>query len=340
MHLTSPDTRAFLSKLSLSRIINLIKVWLSYYISRYTGRAIHWGYPVSISFEPTTACNLKCPECPSGLRSFTRATGNLKNDFFRETIDQLADKLIYLNFYFQGEPYINPGFLDMVAYASEKGLYTICSTNAHFLDDKNCIRTIKSGLKRLVISIDGTDQESYSSYRKEGSLQTVLEGTRNLINWKKKMKAVNPHIIFQFLVVRHNEHQVEEIRRIGKEMGVDEVRLKSAQIYDYKNGNPLIPVNEKYSRYRKQEDGSYVLKNKLDNHCWKLWHSSVLTWNGLMVPCCFDKNAQHIMGDLRKNSFSEIWNDKNIREFRKNLMSGRQNINICKNCTEGCTVFV
>ena len=340
MPLLSPDTKNFLSNLSTRRTINALIILLSYYISRLTGLSIHWGYPVSLTFEPTTACNLRCPECPSGLRNFTRNTGNLKKDFFRQTIDQIADKLIYLNLYFQGEPYINPDFLNMVQYANAKGLYTICSTNAHFLDDKNCISTIESGLKRIVISIDGTDQMSYANYRREGSLQTVLEGTRNLIFWKKKMNTSYPYIIFQFLVVRQNEHQIDEIRNIGEEIGVDEVRFKSAQIYDYQNGNPLIPKNEKYSRYKKQNDGTYRIKNKLNNHCWKLWHSSVLTWNGLLVPCCFDKNAKYVMGDISQNSFKKVWKDKKLLGFRKKIMTGRQNIDICKNCTEGCKVFV
>ncbi|MBT8189548.1 MAG: SPASM domain-containing protein [Bacteroidia bacterium] len=340
MTLMSPDIKNFLSTLTVKRSVNAIKVLSSYYLSRITGKTIHWGYPISISFEPTTACNLRCPECPSGLRSFTRQTGNLKKDFFSTTIDQIADKLIYLNFYFQGEPYINPDFLEMVSYANQKGLYTICSTNAHFLDDKNCIRTIESGLSRLVISVDGTTQASYSNYRKQGSLQTVLDGTRNLIKWKDKMNADGPYIIFQFLVVRQNEHQVEEIKQIAEEIGVDEVKLKSAQIYDYKNGNPLIPENDKYSRYKKLADGSYTIKNKLSNHCWKLWHGSVFTWNGLLVPCCFDKDAQYIMGDLNKNSFENVWNSKTMEEFRGKLMTGRQNIDICNNCTEGCKVFM
>ena len=108
------DSVNFLKKLSVRRVWNFVKVLSSYYVSKWTKKSIQWGYPVSISFEPTTSCNLRCPECPSGLRAFTRPTGMLKNDFFRETIDQLWKELTYLVFYFQGEPYLNPDFLDMV----------------------------------------------------------------------------------------------------------------------------------------------------------------------------------------------------------------------------------
>src|SRR6186713_1904137 len=131
------DTRNLVSKLTPARLWNGIKVLSSYYISRASGKPVQWGLPVSVSFEPTTSCNLRCPECPSGLRSFTRPTGMLQKNFFKETIDQLHKQLLYLVFYFQGEPYLNPAFLEMVSYASEKGIYTATSTNAHYLTDSN-----------------------------------------------------------------------------------------------------------------------------------------------------------------------------------------------------------
>lgn len=241
------DIINFLSKLTFVKSWNLVKVLSSFYKMRLTKNVTPWGLPFTMSIEPTTACNLRCPECPSGLRSFTRPTGNLKKDFFTRVIDDVHSHLFYLIFYFQGEPYINPDFLEMVSLASSKKIYTITSTNGHFLNDGNAKRTVASGLDRLIISIDGTTQEVYEQYRKEGKLENVLNGARNIVKWKKKLKSRTPHVIFQFLVVKPNEHQIEEVYKLAKEIGVDEVKLKSAQVYDYKNGNPLIPNNQKYS---------------------------------------------------------------------------------------------
>jgi len=333
------DTLNFISHLSIKRLINVVKLYASYQITKVMGRPIQWGVPMTISIEPTTACNLKCPECPSGLRSFSRATGNLKADFFRDTIDQIANKLIYLIFYFQGEPYINPKFLEMVRYANDKGLYTITSTNGHFLDDDNCRETIESGLDRIIISIDGVTQEIYQSYRIGGDLEKVKRGARNLVEWKRKLKSNTPHIIFQFLVVKPNEHQIDDVYNLAKEIGVDEVKLKTAQIYDYESGNDLIPSIDKYSRYRRLEDGQYKIKNELLNHCWKLWHACVITWDGIIVPCCFDKDATHQMGQLKEKSFQEIWQNDTYNKFRQSLLAGRDTIDICQNCTEGCKVW-
>ncbi|RMG82149.1 MAG: radical SAM protein [Bacteroidetes bacterium] len=333
------DAYNFLTKLTLRRLWNAGKVLASFYWTKWRQKPVQWGYPLTISFEPTTACNLRCPECPSGLRAFTRPTGNLKEDFFRKTIDELADHLIYLIFYFQGEPYINPKFLDMVRYARQKGIYTITSTNGHFMNDENARQTILSGLDRLIISVDGTTQEVYQNYRRSGQLETVLQGARNVVKWKKKLGSRTPHIIFQFLVVRPNEHQIPEIYRLAREIGVDEVKLKTAQVYDYKHGNDLIPTIGKYARYEPTPDGTWRVKNELLNHCWKLWHACVITWDGIVVPCCFDKDASHQLGDLKTADFREIWHGNAYRSFREKLLLGRDQIEICTNCTEGCKVW-
>lgn len=333
------DSVNLLKKLTPRRIWNGVKVLSSYYLSRIIRKPVQWGYPVSISFEPTTSCNLRCPECPSGLRAFTRPTGMLDKNFFKETIDQLSKDLWYLVFYFQGEPYLNPDFLDMVQYASQKKIYTATSTNAHYLNDENARRTIESGLDRLIISIDGTTQEVYEQYRVGGRLDKVIEGTRNIIKWKRTLKSKTPFIVFQFLVVKPNEHQIGEIRALGKELGVDDVWFKTAQVYDFKNDpNQLIPSSDKYSRYRKTKDG-YKFKGRLTNHCWRLWHDPVITWDGLVAPCCFDKDASHKMGDLKERSFKEIWKNGEYSGFRKKIMKGRKNIDICSNCSEGTKVW-
>lgn len=304
-----------------------------------TQRPVIHGLPISISFEPTTSCNLRCPECPSGLRSFTRPTGMLDQTLFRNTIDQLAPTLSYLTFYFQGEPYLHPSFLDMVSYASKKNIYTATSTNAHYLKEENAKLTVESGLDRLIISIDGTTQDTYQSYRVGGSLEKVIEGTRNIIAARKQLRSSTPHVVFQFLVVKPNEHQIGDVYRIAKELGVDQVVLKTAQIYDYQHGSDLIPENEKYSRYKKNSDNTYSIKNKLLNQCWKMWQGCVITWDGKIVPCCFDKDAHYVMGDLTKSSFEEIWRGDAYQHFRSTLLRSRSEIEMCKNCTEGTRVW-
>jgi radical SAM protein with 4Fe4S-binding SPASM domain len=327
------DTLRILAHLTPRRGFNLLRLYSSYYLSRYSGRALHWGNPFTISVEPTTSCNLRCPECPSGLRKFTRDTGMINLELYGKILGQLSPDLFYLILYFQGEPYLNPVFFRMVEEAKKKKIYTATSTNAHFLTENLARKTVESGLDRIIISLDGLDQATYEKYRVGGSIDKVIEGTKNLVRWKRELKSKTPFIILQFIVFSTNEHQVKELKKVARELGVDKLELKTAQVYNYEQGNPLIPSKEEYARY-KRHNGKFVIDNPLYNHCLRMWRGCVITWDGLVVPCCFDKDAEHRLGDLKTQSFREIWKGERYREFRDKLFSDRRSIEICRNCTE------
>ena len=313
----------------------MLLVQMSYHLTNLLKKPVLWGKPFSVSIEPTTSCNLRCPECPSGLRQFSRNTGMLTMDLYNKIVDEIGDYLMYMILYFQGEPYMNPSFFDIVRDARRRKIYTATSTNAHFLNDENCRKTVESGLDRIIVSLDGIGQETYAAYRVGGRYQRVIDGITNLVKWKKELKSKTPHIILQFIVFRTNEHQIDEVKQLAKELQVDELQLKTAQVYEYKNGNPLIPTIDKYSRYRQVKDGTWEIKNDFRNKCYRMSVSCVITWDGMVVPCCFDKDALHQMGDLKNNSFNEVWKSEPYREFRTRVITNRKSIDICRNCTEG-----
>lgn len=338
MNRSITDGINLLSKLNNRRIFNAIKLFSSYYISKTLKKPLVWGMPLSMEIEPTTSCNLRCPQCPSGLREFTRNTGMLDLPLYKKTIDEIHEDLVWLILYFQGEPFLNKQFLEFVKYAASKNIYTATSSNAHYFTDEMAKATIESGLDRLIISIDGTTQETYGKYRVGGNVEKVIDGTKKLLYWKKKLNKKTPHIIWQFIVFKHNEHQLPEIKKLAKEMGVDELGIKTAQIYDYQTGEDFIPTNEDLARYRKTERG-YEIKNKLLNQCWRMWRGSVITWDGLVVPCCFDKDAVHRFGDVGAQPFEEVWRGEPYHNFRQAILKSRKEIDICTNCTEGTKVW-
>ncbi len=333
------DKLRILSHLTLPRTINLLNLRMTYYYARLTKRAVHLGKPFTVSIEPTTACNLACPECPSGLKQFSRATGKLDLELHSKMLEQLNGSVFYINYYFQGEPFLHPKFLELIKQAKRHNIYTATSTNAHFIDEKKASEIVDSGLDRLIISIDGTSQESYENYRINGQLSKVIEGTQHLIDAKKQKGSQLPHLIFQFLAVGPNEHEIPAILSLGKKMGINEVRIKTAQLYEYKNGNALMTKNEKYSRYVQKADGTYKLKYKTGNYCWRMWSGSVLTWDGKVVPCCFDKDAQHVLGTITEQPFHDIWKNDAYKNFRISVLKNRNSIEICKNCSEGAKVW-
>ncbi|MCS7073950.1 MAG: radical SAM protein, partial [Bacteroidia bacterium] len=164
------EWKILLPTLTPKKLWNASKILGSYLLSRLTGKLFHWGMPISIGIEPTTGCNLRCPQCPSGLRIFSRPTGMLEPQLFQALLDEIGDELVYLILYFQGEPYLNVNFLAMVSYAVNKNIFTSTSTNAHFLSPEMAQKTVESGLHKIIISIDGTTQETYQKYRVGGNL--------------------------------------------------------------------------------------------------------------------------------------------------------------------------
>jgi radical SAM protein with 4Fe4S-binding SPASM domain len=333
------DKIRLLQHLSVYRLLNMVKLAISFQIQKFSKNGKPNALPFSLSIEPTTACNLGCPECPSGLKQFTRPTGKLSHELHEKILEEVKKSVFYINYYFQGEPFLHPDFLELIRAAKKRKIYTATSTNAHFIDEKKAEEIVASGLDRLIISLDGLTQKSYEQYRINGQLEKVLTATKALVTAKEKLKSHTPHLIFQFLAVSANEQDIPQLFNKAKELKVDEVRVKTAQFYSFENGNPLMPKNEKYSRYTLGSDGKYSLKNKLKNECWRMWSGSVITWDGKAVPCCFDKDAVHRLGNLNSNTFQEVWQSEKYNDFRKSVFTNRQEIDICKNCTEGTKVY-
>ncbi|HAN19237.1 MAG: hypothetical protein A2X13_09450 [Bacteroidetes bacterium GWC2_33_15] len=325
---------SYITYINWHKLVNAVKLITSYWISVVFKRVFVWGYPYAISIEPSNICNLSCSECPAGNKSLSRKSGLLDYQLFKKIIDQTRKYAIYLNLYLQGEPFLNPLLFKMIKYADENNIYTSTSTNGHFIDNESAKKIINSGLKKIIVSVDGTMQETYQIYRQRGNLNQVLSGIRLLAELKKEFKSKTPEIEIQFIVFKHNQHQVNEIQQIGKDVGANTVVLKSAQILNPNINFKLIPSIQKFARYRKKNTG-YKIKSNLRNRCFRLWQTLVITLEGIVIPCCFDKNADYKSGDIKDLTLPAIWKSKNFNTFRKKVLASRKKVSICCNCTNG-----
>jgi radical SAM protein with 4Fe4S-binding SPASM domain len=251
-------------------------------------------------------------------------------ELFKRVTDELRPYLYYINLYFQGEPMMHPGFFLFPGIADKA--YSIVSTNGHFLSAENSARLVASGLKKLIVSLDGMDQETYSKYRKGGDLSRVISGIRNVAEARNKSRS-SMSLEIQFLVNRRNEYQIADAERFAKEVGA-RLKLKSMQVINSHDIEQWLPSANRFRRYRKNGN-KFIIKSSLPNKCVRLWLNPVITWDGKVLPCCFDKDASFIMGDLNKESFRSIWNNNRYKEFRKQILTGRERIEICRNCTSG-----
>lgn len=318
----------------LRRLANAFRLWLSYRLSTF-GILTKWNTkPLFISIEPVNICNLRCPECPVGMRTRQIEAVDLNFETAKKLLDELAPTLMHVILYFQGEPLISNNFVDLVKYAHAKKLLTSTSTNAQLLTDEMAKSIVESGLDRLIISMDGTTQETYETYRVGGKLEKVIQAIEYVIKWKKELKSASPLIEIQFIVLKTNEHQMGDMKRLAKKLKVDKLTFKSAQLYDFENGHPLLTTLQKYARYELRGDGKYHIKSPLKNSCKRLWNGAVINSRGEVLPCCFDKDSSFVFGNVNNKSFEKSWHSPEAYRFRKGILENRKQFDMCRNCTE------
>jgi radical SAM protein with 4Fe4S-binding SPASM domain len=311
--------------------INALGAGFSYLSSILMNRPFISGMPLSAGIEITNYCNLNCPECFSGSDKMSRARGFMKKELFDKFISEAGPYLYNINLYFQGEPMLHPQFFSFPEKAI--GLKVTVSTNGHFLSEENAEKLVNSGIYKLIVSLDGIDQETYTTYRQGGEFGKVIKGIRD-VSEAIRRSGSSLKIEIQFLVNRYNESQIPLVKQFANEVKAS-LKLKSMQIIDTKEIERWMPEEEKFRRYRRNKNGAFLPKNSFNNNCLRLWMNPVITWDGKVVPCCFDKDAKHVMGDLNERSFREIWYGEKFKAFRSSVLNRRRTIEICCNCTSG-----
>ena len=326
-------------RLNLIRIMNLLVLFFSYLITRYSARYFFAGQPSSMSIEPTNHCQLQCPDCPCGSGQLERSGGRISRQSFERVLDSLSRRLILVNLFFQGEPFLHPELTDLIRYARHKRIYTVVSTNGNLMSRRKADELVASGLDHLIVSIDGTTEEVYRKYRVGGALEKVKEGISWFLmarqQYQTKGKKRGPLLELQFVVTGQNEHQIHEFLQWARVSGADLYRLKSAQIYEPDKNCAQIPTIPSFSRYEPDGEGTYRIKSRLANHCWRMWSTPVLTWDGQILPCCFDKKAEYSYGNLVDDHVMDLWKNMLAASFRQRVFSNRRSVAICCNCTEG-----
>lgn len=320
--------------MSAYKMVNFSKLIISYLFSSHNLFKIQNIYPHFISIESTNFCNLHCPECPVGIRKTSMVEKTTFNyDLYKKLIDELSPTLYQVILYFQGEPFLNKSLVELIRHTHDARIYTSTSTNGQFLNKSVSKDIVLSGLDKLIISVDGYTQEVYETYRIGGNLQKAIEGIKNIVEWKKELKSLTPFIEIQFLVLKTNEHQMNQMKKLAKELHVDRLIFKTAQLYDYENGSELMTSIDRYSRYKKTADGTYIIKGRQPNHCWRMWSGAVINVHGQVLPCCFDKLSENSYGSIVDCTFAKCWQGTQALNFRKGIIKNRKQVDMCKNCT-------
>ena len=288
------------------------------------GREKVWGYPYEWEIDTTNICQLKCPLCHTGLGTVHRDKGVMSFPMYQDLIQQIKDYCIWLSLYSWGEPFLNKDIAKFVACAHEANIATIMSSNLNKpLTSSMAEELVRSGLDVLIISLDGTTQDVYEVYRVGGHLDRVLDNLKLLIEKRRELGSATPYLEWQYIVMKQNEAQIPEARRMAADLGVDNIVFKRVDFPHGTDDESLtgewLPVGEGWSARENPLEKPY---HEDGDRCWRLWRSAVVNWDGGYAPCCYLTDASDDFGSVKSNSIKTIWNNSHYLSARKLFKKG------------------
>ena len=337
-----PDT---FWKAGLHRVIFRLA---NYYFTRhqmYKQKDRVIGYPSHLFIDITNICNLRCPLCPTGVGPPGRKKGIMPLETFKKVIDEMKRHLISIDLFNWGEPFLNKHVYDMIRHAHKHHIITSVSTNFNYFSGESAEDLISSGLDFLILSIDGASQETYEQYRVGGDFKKVINNIEILVERKRKLGSKHPFICWQFLVMRHNEHEVEIVEKMAEDLGVDDITIDYAYlpVDTRQNANRWLPKNPAHHRYNVQElekiweaqenQQEQAPSNPARNQaatetvsrradCLWLWTQSTINWDGSISPCCAIFDPADDFGTLSGSRFRKAWNNEKYRASRRFSSTG------------------
>ena len=284
--------------------------------------------PKMLSIEPTARCNLNCPFCLVGQQNSLKSTehdllpsgmGDMNWNLFEKiVVDAVNFGIETLQLHFQGEPLLCKRFSDMVRVAKEAGLRTQAFTNGLPLTERKADEIIQAGLDHLRFSVDGATQETYELNRVGGEFDKVYRNMDMMVKRKKRWKS-KINLMWQFIALRNNEHEIETARRMAQAIDI------TFFVKTFAESVPeLVPRNPELRR-------ELLLKP-----CKDIYRATFVFYTGEVVVCCYDLEGQYVVGDLNKQTLEEVWASEKFQSIRHRINNAESNPagepEICKNC--------
>ncbi len=289
--------------------------------------------PTFITIEPTNICDMRCPICETGLDILKRKKGTISFHKFKSIVDKIFRHTNYLIFYFMGEPFLNRDSYRMISYAKQKGIFVSACTNGHFIDAD---KLLESKIDEVNFQIGGAEKESHEVYRVGGKLDVTLKNLRETVNKKRESNGnFKTRIVLGFIIMKHNEREIDKVQKMGHEIGVDEVQIINPCVRTVEQAHSMLPTDEKHWIYDEKalRKGELIHKNRPRNKCWWLWHSTVIIWNGDVLPCCRDPHGEFVMGNILESDLKDIWNSAKYITFRKKILRDQLSVPMCNLCS-------
>ncbi len=307
--------------------LNRALVGLEYHLRRIRV----FGRPYILFVDTMNVCNLRCPLCPTGTGMKGRRKGRMEPRVFERVLQELGPYARQLWLYNWGEPLLNPDIFDFVHRAARRGIRTKLSSNMNLFNKEMAEQMVRSGLGDLIISLDGVHPQTYETYRVGGDFEQVKANVRLLSETKEALRSDRPRTILQFIVFKHNEHEVPAIKELATELGVDDVEVFGGDIggeghTPYTGRAETREMAEKWLSRNPEHRGywDYFSEDGYLNpsHCWFLWRAAIVNWDGSVSPCCNVYRESDDFGNIMEQPFRQIWNNTQFRSARALFASG------------------
>jgi len=305
-------------RLGPRKLWNLVTATKDFALKRETSRSI----PAMVKIDISPVCNLSCTACvhaePQGNpvleRQVFKPSHRMDVEHFSHIIEQIRGKATSVSLYYLGDPYTHPDVDAMCRVAADAGLEVHCSSNFSFgFKDERIRSIVESGLTHLTVCIDGLSQEKYQRTRVGGNIARVLKNLERVCEYRKQIGSKYPLIEVQYIKFQHNLDELEEARKLCEQLGVDQFATFWGDLHNWTDRDP----------------GQYEVLGPLEDkrlpHCYWPWFSTVIKWNGDVIPCCTHRQGMQyapgadarVFGNVFQTPLEEIWNSIEYQQARR-----------------------
>lgn len=315
-----------IQSLSPRLIMNRYRLLRSYLKREVESR----GFPVELALEITNHCNADCVMCPR--QKMTRPKGFMSMALFKKIVDETRPYTEFIFLHLAGEPLLHPSLLEMIEYCGKIGLKCGLSTNAICLDEEQARGLVESSLDVLVLSFDGVSKETYEKIRRQANFEKTLANIERFLQLKAGKKK-SPYTMIQLIYQKENFSEAREFYFKWKKSTVDIVRVKPYLNYpgldEFQGKIPLRTDRDAVVQAGKKK------RQEKNQPCVLLWRQLAIYWDGTVVGCCMDFLSGAVIGDVNKESLSDIWNGAAMQALRKIHAQGKQmDFPLCRECTQ------
>ena len=278
----------------------------------------------SIRIEPTNVCMMNCKMCPR--KHMKRKVGFMDLGLFEKIVSQLKFKGDKVTLHHFGDPLLHPKIGEMIRILHKYGLRANFSTNPVTLTEKNIDAILDNNLDAIHISLDGATKETLEKIRgKNANYEKSIERLNDFLR-EKLRRGKKTEVTVSIINMKETKEEIEDFKKKWSVKGVDKILVK-----------PFIQWDGSIDEINKLAEDSQLAKshrNKQDYTCFWPWSRLVVLWDGRVVPCCYDYDAKVVLGDLNKQTLKEVWNSKEMQNFRKLNLNKFPKNHLCEKCHE------